>query len=161
MIIFRIICAVLVAWAINWALGRPPAAELLTEVPEMAWLGPIGGALAGLIILARRQGFGVLVGIANGAYAGLFAIIISAGMFLTMRMADHLTGGLIRDFKAFMRILGMEADPLMENANNWPLIGFTLGACAVVGLASEGLKWSFVWVKRSRENDTSSEIISH
>ena len=101
------------------------------------------------------------VGIANGAYAGLFAIFLSAAMFLTIRMVDHLSHGLVQDFKDFMRIFWMEAGPLLQEANNWPLVGYTLGACAVVGLASEGLKWSFVWARRTREDEDPNEIISH
>jgi hypothetical protein len=158
MIIFRILCAVLIAWSINWSLGRPPAAELLVEVPEMAWIGPIGGALAGLVILSRRQGHGVLIGIANGAYSGLFAVILSAVMFLTMRMTNTIWHNLLKNFEDFLRVLDQEADPLMANANNWPLIGFTLGACAVSGLVSEGLKWSFVWIRRMRQDDSAAEV---
>ncbi len=41
MLIFRIICAVMVAWAINLVLARPEAVVLVTEVPQMVYIGPM------------------------------------------------------------------------------------------------------------------------
>lgn len=35
MIVLRLICAVFLAWAVNWVLSQPVAAELLEEFPEM------------------------------------------------------------------------------------------------------------------------------
>ena len=61
MIVFRLICVILVSWAINLVLSRPEAAVLIGEVPEMAIIGPLAGAVVGLMYLPKRRGGGVIV----------------------------------------------------------------------------------------------------
>ena len=153
MIVFRLICAVLVAWAINWVLSRPEAAVLMTEIPEMGYIGPIAGAAVGFLNLAKRQGWGVIVSVANGMWTGLLTIMVSGVIYLTIRMVDSLFHNLIKDFENFLRILGIEARPLIEQAVNIELIAITVGATAVTGIVSECLHWSLVKLRKYRQID--------
>jgi hypothetical protein len=152
MIVFRLICGVLVAWAINWALGR-----LLNDVPDMKYIGPIAGGLVGFLNLAKRQGWGVIVSVANGMWTGLLTILVSGFIYLTMRMMDALFHNLIKDFENFLRILGQEAKPLIESAVNLELIGITVAATAVTGIVSECLHWSLVKLRKYREGEEADE----
>jgi len=159
MIVFRLICAVLVAWAINWVLARPEATVLMTEVPEMGYIGPVAGAVIGFLNLAKRQGWGVIVSVANGMWSGLLTIMLSGVIYLTVRMIDSLFHNLIKDFENFLRILGIEAKPLIEQAVNIELIAITVGATAVTGIVSECLHWSLVKLRKYREVEEADEAV--
>jgi hypothetical protein len=150
MIIFRVICAVLIAWAIKLVLARPEAAILLGEVPEMAVIGPIAGAVAGAMYLPRRRGGGVIVMTIGGAWTGVLTIALAAFAYLTIQMSSAVTHGLVRDFENFLRILGTEAKPLIETLPNVRLIGMIVGASAVMGLVSEVVFWFLERIRRLR-----------
>ncbi len=152
MLIFRVICAVMVAWAINLVLARPEAVVLVTEVPEMVYIGPIAGAVVGFFNLAKRQGWGLIVSIANGMWTGVMVIALSGFMFLTMRMSKMIIYQ-IGDFDAFMRVLANEAEPLIVVSTDFRLIGITIGATAVTGFISEILHWTLVRLRRYRGED--------
>lgn len=159
MLIFRIACAIMMAWAMNFALARPEAAFLVEEVPEMHYFGPIAGALVGFLILAKRQGNGILIGTLNGMWTGLLTIAISGALFLTVQMWSALVHGLIRDFENFMRVLGIEARPLMEVSADLWLIGVTVATTAVVGLTSEILRLCLRWARKARgEEEEKPEV---
>jgi len=79
MLIFRLICGVMVAWAINWVLARPEATFLITEVEQMVWIGPLAGFIVGFFMLARLQGWGLLVGVGRGLWTGCLSIIAAGG----------------------------------------------------------------------------------
>jgi hypothetical protein len=153
MLIFRLICAVMVAWAINWVLARPEAAFLVAEIPEMIIIGPIAGAVVGFFNLAKRQGWGLIVSVANGMWTGLLAIGLAGFMYLSIKMFGVVSHNLVKDFEAFLRVLGSEAVPLIETMNNYRLIGITLGTTAVAGLISEVLHWFLVRMRRLRDDD--------
>lgn len=153
MLIFRLICAVMVAWAMNWVMARPEAAVLIAEVPEMIFIGPIAGGVVGFFNLAKRQGWGLIVSVANGMWTGLLAIALAGFMYLTMKMGNIIIHNLIKDFEAFLRVLGQEASPLIELAADYKLIGLTIGTTAVAGLVSEILHWLLVRMRRLREDD--------
>lgn len=150
MIIHRFICAIFVAWAINWALARPEAAALLADVPELAVIGPIAGAIAGMLNLPRRRGLGPIVATVNGAWTGVLIIALASFMYLSMQMWNALIHGLVRDFENFLRILGTEAKPLIETMPNLRLIGLIIGASAVAGLVSEIVYWLLARIRRLR-----------
>ena len=153
MLVFRMICAVMVAWAINLVLARPEAVVLVTEVPQMIVIGPIAGAVVGFFNLARRQGWGLIVSVVNGMWSGLLVIALSGFMFLSMRMFNVIWHNLIKDFEAFMRVLASESQPLVELTTDYRLIGLTVGATAVTGLISEILHWTLVRLRRYRGED--------
>jgi hypothetical protein len=152
MLIFRIICAVMVAWAINLVLARPEAVVLVTEVPQMVYIGPIAGAVVGFFNLAKRQGWGLIVSVVNGMWTGVMVIALSGFMLLTMRMSKMIVYQ-IRDFDAFMRVLAGEAEPLIEVSTNLRLIAITIGAVAVTGIVSEILHWTLVRLRRYRGDE--------
>jgi hypothetical protein len=153
MIVFRIICAILVAWATNLVLSRPEAADLISEVPEMAWIGPLAGALAGLINLPKRSGAGPIVMTVNGAWTGVLAIALASFIYLTIQMSNAVVHGLVRDFENFMRILGTESKPLIETMPNVRLLGMLVGATAVAGLVAEVVHWFLDRIRRLRGID--------
>ena len=80
MIVFRIVCAILLAWAVNWSLSRDEAAEMLKVLPDMLVLGPVAGAIIGYVNLSVRQGWGFIVAFANGVWAGVLAILLYLAM---------------------------------------------------------------------------------
>jgi len=152
----RLICAVLLAWAVNLVLARPIAAALVEEIPEMAYLGsfpgvgPIAGALAGFWLITRRNGQGIVVSTLNGAWVGIVVIALSGFIYLSMRMFDSFQHHLLQDFDAFLRVLATEARPLIKTGMDIKLIGVTVGATAVVGLVSEILFWCRKTIRRHR-----------
>jgi hypothetical protein len=153
MLIFRVICAVMVAWAINLVLARPEAAVLVAEVPQMIIIGPIAGAVVGFFNLAKRQGWGLIVSVANGMWTGVMVIALSGFMYLAIRMTGVVVHNLVKDFEAFLRVLGSEAVPLIELSTDFRLIGITIGAVTVAGIISEVLHWVLVRLRRYREGD--------
>jgi hypothetical protein len=153
MLIFRLICAVMVAWAINWVLSRPEAALLVGEIPEMVWAGPLAGAVVGFFNLAKRQGWGLIVAVANGVWTGILSISFAGFIYLSYKMVGMVAYGLVQDFKDFMRILNQQAGPLIDVSVDPRLIVITIGATAVAGVISECLHWSLVRLRRHREDD--------
>ncbi len=153
MLIFRVLCAVMVAWAINLVLARPEAAVLVTEVPQMIVIGPIAGAVVGFFNLAKRQGWGLIVSVVNGMWTGVMTIGLAGFMYLTMRMFNVVWHNIIKDFEAFMRVLGSEAVPLIEISTDFRLIGITIGAVTVTGIVSEILHWTLVRLRRYRGDE--------
>ena len=158
MIFFRLVCAAMVAWAINWVLSRPEAAVLVEEVPEMLVVGPIAGAIVGYFNLAKRQGWGLIVAVVNGLWTGILTIAVAGFFYLTWRIWDSLSHGLIKDFENFLRILGSEAKPLLEVSTDFRLIGVTIATTAVAGVISEILHWCLVRIRRYRGIEEKREV---
>lgn len=157
MLIFRLICAIMTAWAVNWVLARPEAAYLLREADQMVWVSPLAGAVVGFFNLAKRQGWGLVVAVANGAWTGLLSIAVAGFLYLTVRMGDTVAHGLIANFDAFLRVLNQEAKPLIETLTNFRLIGITIAATTIVGIISECLHWSLVKLRRYRDDENAEE----
>ena len=153
MLVFRAICAVMVAWAIKLVLAMPEAAVLVTEIPQMIYLGPIAGAVVGFFNLAKRQGWGLIVSVVNGMWTGVMTIALAGFMYLSIRMFNVVWHNLINDFEAFMRVLGSEASPLIEISTDYRLIAITLGATAITGIVSEILHWTLVRLRRMRGDE--------
>ncbi len=153
MLVFRVICAVMVAWAINLVLARPEAAVLVAEVPQMIYIGPIAGAVVGFFNLAKRQGCSLIVSVANGMWTGVMTIGLAGFMYLTMRMLNVVVHNMVKDFEAFLRVLGSEAAPLVEISTDLRLIAITVGAVTVTGIISEILHWIMVRLRRYRGDD--------
>ena len=149
MLLFRVLCAIFVAWAINWAMGRPEAAALQQDTPEFVAIAPFVGALVGFVNLAKRQGWGGIVAIANGMWAGVLTMLVS--MLLFAGLAAFGTPG-IGDFD-FAFILGLFSEAIVEVVDriaSFPLVIVTLGACSVVGLVTEMIHWALVRLRRRR-----------
>lgn len=154
MILYRILCAFLMAWAVNWALSRPEAFELVTELPELAALGPISAALVGYFSLSARQGWGVVVAVANGIWAGALSIILSGAIFMLIQTVKMIRANMISSFDSFVRVFIDNLEPLVELGLNLPLLTVSLGAAAVVGVATEFLHWLLVRLRRKKARPT-------
>lgn len=157
MLIFRIICAILMAWAINWVMSRPEADPLLAELPEMAAVGPLAAAIVGFVNLATRQGWGVVVAVANGVWAGILSIVLSGVLYMTWILWSDIAEGFIKDFASFMRTTSSEVKPLFEEVVNFPLIILTITATSVLGVFSELLHWTIVRMRRNRGEGAEDE----
>jgi hypothetical protein len=153
MLIFRLICAIMVAWAMNLVMARPEAALLLEAVPDMAVIVPLTGAVVGFFNLAKRQGWGLIVSVVNGMWTGLLTIAISSFGYLAMRMFNVVWHNLIKDFEAFLRVLATEAGPLIVTLADMRLLALVIGATAIIGILSEVLHWFMVRLRRLRDDD--------
>lgn len=161
MLIFRFLCAFVVAWAVNWVMGRPVAANLLELVPEMAYLAPAAGALVGFVALSKRQGWGFIVAVANGLWTMLLTVGLAWAVHLVFRLFDHIVHGLISDFENFLRIFGSEVAPLAEGWVDIRLAGLLLAATVVASLITEIMHWILVRLRRMRgveEEEEGTEV---
>ena len=147
MIIFRIVCAILLAWAVNWSLSRDEAAELVRVLPEMLVLGPIAGAIVGFANLAVRQGWGFIVAFANGVWAGVLAILLSGVLYLVVEIVRAISTNVVRTFDNFLNVFGSLVQPLLDSVVNIPLLTVSLGAGALVGVITEVIHWVLVRMK--------------
>jgi len=152
MLLFRAICALLMAWAINYALSRPEASALLLEVPEFTTVGPIAGAAIGFVSLSTRQGWGLVVAIANGIWAGVLSLALASMLYVIVKLAPAFARGLVTDFEGFLRVAGSALEPLMLFALDFSLILTIIGATAVVGVLSEILHWTLVKLRERSED---------
>ena len=142
MFIFRVVCAILMAWAVNIALGLHPDGKLLLETfPDMRYFAPAAGALVGFFVLARRQGWGPLVAFANGIWGGILSIIVAALIFMGAYVFQAYSSNAIKDFDGFVRILNEAWYPLQKEGISLPLVIFMLGAGAIVGVVTETVHW--------------------
>lgn len=160
MLVFRILCAVLVAWATNWALSRPEAATLLAEHSEMRglWLGPIAGFVVGYFNLAVRQGWGFVVAFANGVWAGVLSIILAGILYTIVNLLQAIRTNTVRDFDQFLRAFGEIVTPLFDYLYDVPLLTVSLGATALVGIITEFAHWLLVRVRQRKGQGSSVNL---
>lgn len=157
MLVYRLICALLMAWAANWALGRPEAKELIETIPEMERFGPIAAATVGYFSLAVRQGWGFVVAVANGIWAGILSIVLSGFFFLLVTTIQGMRENTLQDGDDFTRMLSEETGPMIEMVANVPLLVVSLGAFAMVGAITEFFHWVLVRMRgRQTENNSAS-----
>ncbi|MEM6942945.1 MAG: hypothetical protein AAF565_04235 [Pseudomonadota bacterium] len=152
MLIFRIICAILMAWAVNWVMSRPEADPLLAELPPMGTIGPVAAAIVGFVNLATRQGWGVVVAVANGVWAGLLSVGLSGVLYMAWILGVAVDEGYVKDFAGFMRVTSSEVKPLFEVVVNVPLLILTITATSVLGVFSELLHWTIVRMRRNKSD---------
>lgn len=150
MLVFRILCAILVAWAVNWTLSREEAENLLRELPEMETLGPIAGAIVGYLNLAVRQGWGFVVAFANGVWAGVLAIVLSGVFYMIASIVDAIQSQVLKSFDDFLTVFGQNVQPLIDELINPPLLVVSLGATALIGVVTEVIHWLLVRVRQRK-----------
>lgn len=158
MLVYRLMCAAMLAWAINWVLAQPEASGLLEKAPEFAVIGPLAGALVGFLNLARRQGWGAVVSVANGLWSAVLSFIAAFAMYLAYVMAGHVMHNIIANFEAFLRVLGQESGPVVELAADLRLFGWLCAAGAVAGVVSEVLHWVTMRLRKARGSDEIEEL---
>lgn len=150
MLTFRFVCAILMAWAINWALSRPEAEQLLTNIPDAEVLGPIAGATVGYFNLAVRQGWGFIVAFANGIWAGFLSILLSGVFVVILTLIESVRTNTISDFEKFMIVFSETVQPLLDEVANVPLLVVSLGATAIVGVVTEIVHWLLVKLRAKK-----------
>lgn len=150
MIVFRLICAFLLAWAVNWALSRPEAIGLVEELPEMEFYSLIAALAAGYFNLAVRQGWGMIVAFANGIWAGVLSIFMAGAFFMCVELMQGLRSGVVKDFDKFLTLFGEAVEPLLDQLINIQLLIVSLGATAVVGVVTEILHWLLVRFRQGK-----------
>jgi len=150
MLLFRVICAVLMAWAVNWVLSHPEARPVLEALPVMSVISPIAGALVGFFNLATRQGWGFIVAVANGVWAGLLSILV-AGTVYGLVVAFQTWRGPSSSYESFVRNMEAEMTPLFDLVINFPLLTLTITTTAVLGVVTELLHWTLVRFRKNRE----------
>ena len=155
MILFRLACALLLAWAVNWTLGQEEAAALLAEFPEMELIGVVAAVWVGAFSLARRQGWGLIVAVANGVWAGVLTVTLSGIVFLVVLMLKNV--GVVGSFRRWMEMFESDAEPVLEQITNFPLWLKTLAACVLVGIVTEAIHWALVQIRKARGEDVSEE----
>ena len=147
MIIFRIVCAVLMAWAVNWSLSRNEAIELLRVLPEMEILGPIAAAAIGFVNLSVRQGWGFIVAFANGVWASVLSVLFSGALYVVVEITRAFSNSVVRTFDNFLSIFSAVVQPLLTAVIDIPLLTISLGAGALVGVITEVVHWTLVRMK--------------
>ena len=147
MLVYRILCAILMALAVTWALARPEAEIMVTTIPEVGPIGLIAGAIVGYFNLAVRQGWGFIVAFANGIWAGVLAVVLSGVICVIFGLVQGLFQGLVQDLDTFVRLFGDTARPLFGEITNVPLLIVSLGATAIVGVVTEIVHWMLVRVR--------------
>ena len=154
MLTFRFVCAILMAWAINWALSRTEAEQLLENIPDVIYLGPIAGATIGYFNLAARQGWGFIVAFANGIWAGFLSILLTGVFIVFLSLIESMRSNTIRDFEMFMTAFGEIVQPLLDEVTNVPLLVVSLGATAIVGVVTEVVHWLLVRLRTKKGQRT-------
>lgn len=155
MLLFRFICAILMAWAINWVLSHPEADVLLQELPIMGVISPLAAALVGFFNLASRQGWGLVVAVANGVWAGFLSVLV-AGVVYTLVRGFEVGTGPANSYESFVRNMGAEVAPLFDLVVDFPLLTLTIITTAVLGVVTELLHWTLVRLRRNREAPSDS-----
>lgn len=155
MLLYRTLCGILLAWAANWALGRPEAAELMRELPQMAALGPLSAGFIGFVSLSSRQGWGVVVAFANGVWAGAMSIGLSGTLYIIIALVQAARSGVITSFERLTVVFGDALNPLIDQVANLPLLIVSLGASALVGVVAEFLHWLLVRFRSKRQRTSS------
>ena len=150
MLVFRLICAVLMAWAVNFSLSRAEADALRQVIPEMQTLAWIAAGIVGYVNLAVRQGWGFIVAFANGIWAGVLAIVGSGALYMLLRIITGIRENEIREFDQFLSVFSSAFEPLVEQLANLPLLITSLGATAVVGVVTEIIHWLLVRVRQGK-----------
>lgn len=147
MITFRIICAVLMAWAISWAFGRAEAGPLLQALPQIEPIGLACAAWIGAFSLAVRQGWGMIVALSNGVWAGVLSIALSGLVYMMMLGTQNI--GTVGSFERWLAIFEADLEPVFEQLGaRLDLMGLTILASALVGLLTEAIHWGLVRLRR-------------
>jgi len=144
MLLFRILCAILLAWAMNWAMSRPELAALEEDFESFLLWAPFVGAGVGFLNLAKRQGWGVIVAIANGIWAGAATLILTGLIVVLAKSSEAARRGTDLDFASMLRLGAESTAGLAELLFHLPPIVICLGAAAVVGLVTEIIHWALV-----------------
>lgn len=149
MLLFRIICAFFVAWAMNWAVNRPEAALLREDFPEFVLFAPLVGAFVGFQSLAKRQGWGGVVAVANGVWTGVFCLGLNLFVYVTVKIVQTPQTGSF-DAQQAMRQMGEYAAEVVDALASPVLLAQVVGATVLVSAVTEVIHWAMVHIRRKR-----------
>lgn len=152
MLVFRILCGGVLGWSVVWVLSRPEAAPMLHQLPEVVVLGPIAAAYVGGFTLALRQGWGFLVALANGVWAGVLTILGAGVLYIAVALAATMAAGEIADAGDFLDRFGETLDLFVAQFGDPPLLMLWLATAAGAGLLTEGIHWLMVRARSRRPN---------
>ncbi|HEX6102286.1 MAG TPA: hypothetical protein VF031_04485 [Alphaproteobacteria bacterium] len=124
---------------------------MLRALPDMAALAPIAGAYVGAFNLAVRQGWGAVVALANGIWAGILAIAASGLLFAAVDLARAIAAGEIRGIVGFLRRFGDTVEALLAQVADASLLTLSLGAAAAAGVLTELVHWLMVRIRSRRQ----------
>ncbi len=130
MLVFRIVCAVAVSLAVIWVLSQPEAAALMRSQPQMGVLAPVAGIYVGAFNLAVRQGWGLVVALANGVWAGILSIAAAGVLYTAVEMARAVGAGEISSLGSFFERFGDTVDSLFAALGDATLLTLALAATA-------------------------------
>lgn len=147
MLVFRIVCAVAVASAVVWVLAQPEAAAMVRSIPDIGALAPVAGAYVGAFNLAVRQGWGLVVALANGVWAGILSIVAAGVLYTAVEMARAVVGGEISGLGGFFDRFGDIVDSLVATLDDATLLTLALAAAAAAGVLTELIHWALVRVR--------------
>jgi hypothetical protein len=144
MLVFRIACAAVIAATLLWVLAQPEAARLMRTIPDLGAIAPIAGAYIGAFNLAVRQGWGVVVALANGVWAGILTIGASGVLYTAIDLARGIAAGDIRGIGGFFDHFGNTVELLLTELGDAHLLMLSLAAAAAAGVLTELIHWLMV-----------------
>ena len=151
MLVYRIICALVLAWAVVWVLYEPEAAPLLSAIPEMGALSLIGAAYVGAFNLAVRQGWGLVVALANGVWAGVLSLAASGVLYMVVETAREIASGEISGIGGFFDSFGDTVELLLAALGDARLLMVLFAATSAAGVLTELIHWFMVRVRSRRQ----------
>lgn len=152
LLLFRVICAIFVAWAMSWAVARPEASLLVEEVDRFASVAPVAGGLVGFFTLSKRQGWGVIVAVANGLWAGVLSLLFTTFILIFLGVREASQQSLEFDFDHLMRVMSEETQVIVDHLSYLPFVVIAVTATAVVGIVTEIIHWALVRMRKRRNN---------
>ena len=147
MLMFRIACAAVVALAVVWVLTQPEAAALMRTIPDMAVFAPIAGGYVGAVSLAVRQGWGLVVALANGVWAGILSIVAAGVLYTAVDLTRGFADGDIAGVGGFFERFGDTVDLLVGELGDAHLLALLMAAAAAAGILTELIHWLMVRVR--------------
>ena len=75
---------------------------------------------------------------------------------MVIKLTQAVREGLIDGFERFLTVFSDSVEPLIEQFAHVPLLLVSLGAAAIVGIATEFLHWLLVKFRRKRQRSGST-----
>lgn len=148
MLLFRAICAASLMLGFYVAhLIDPGTEQQLRYMPTIAL---VTAGMVGFGNLATRQGWGLIVAVVNGLWAGLATIVLASVAFVAVHMVAELyaIGGVT--FPVFLETFDATIADLLGQAYEVRNLLVHLVICVAVGVVTEIVHWLLVHVRHAR-----------
>ena len=123
----------------------------------MRVFGPAAGAVIGFLNLASRQGWGFVVAVANGIWAGILSLILAGFLYVSSTIYVAMRDGYLANFDNFLALVGEHGQDLIDQGLYPPLLVVSLAAAAVAGVATECAHWLLVRFREVRRRTSDTE----